>query len=553
MSSIGGTYGLSGSGMDIDSIVKKLMAGQQTKDDALVQKKTVLQWQKTAYNTVYDDISTFRNTVFNYKLEGTLNPNKVSSNNMSVVTATANAGAVDVNHSLVVAQLASGVNLTSTSSITPTGADKKTLATQLGVTSSFAINIGNGSASKAITITPTESINDVVSAINSAGVNVQASYDSTLDRFFLSTTNLGSTTGISISSTVTTGTPDAGADFIRKLNLFPNAAPDSTTNTGGFTTADDTTANTTTTTFSSPTGLDAEFKLDGVHLTEASNTFNISGVTYSITGVSPNVGAGNIEDKLSAGQATSVSVTNDVDKAVDNIQSLVDSYNKILAEVNGKVKETRYTDYPPLTDTQKAAMKDADITLWNTKAQSGMLHSDATLTSLVNAMRNAFSSPVSGITGTYNSASSIGITTGDYTEGGKLYLNTDKLRTALNANPNVLNQLFGAAGTTTTINGKTTTDSKSQGIAGRLYDGIKNTMDQLNQIAGTTANSQYDTNSNFAKKIIAYNTQISNATNRFNTMQSAYYKQYNAMEVALSALSSQSSWLSSQLGTSSTG
>ena len=53
--SVGGTYGLSGSGMDIDSIVKKLMTGQQAKDDALVQKKTVSQWQKAAYNTVYDD------------------------------------------------------------------------------------------------------------------------------------------------------------------------------------------------------------------------------------------------------------------------------------------------------------------------------------------------------------------------------------------------------------------------------------------------------------------------------------------------------------------
>ena len=88
--SVGGIYGLSGSGIDIDSIVKKLMTGQQAKADALLQKKTVLQWQKTAYNTVYDDISNFRNTVFNFKLQGTLSPNKVSSSNTSVATATAN-------------------------------------------------------------------------------------------------------------------------------------------------------------------------------------------------------------------------------------------------------------------------------------------------------------------------------------------------------------------------------------------------------------------------------------------------------------------------------
>ncbi|KJS49587.1 MAG: flagellar hook protein, partial [Peptococcaceae bacterium BRH_c23] len=103
-SSIGGTYGLSGSGMDIDSIVTKLMMGQQAKSDALLQKKTVLEWQKTSYNTVYDDINNFRTTTFNYKLQGTLSPNKVSSSNTSVVTATANAEAANVNHSLVVDQ-----------------------------------------------------------------------------------------------------------------------------------------------------------------------------------------------------------------------------------------------------------------------------------------------------------------------------------------------------------------------------------------------------------------------------------------------------------------
>lgn len=549
--SIGGTYGLSGSGVDVDSLVKKLMAGQQAKADALVQKKTVAQWQKAAYNTVYDNISSFRATAFNFKLEGTLSPNKVSSSNASVATATANAGAADVNHSLVVAQLASGVNLTSTGIIS--SGDKGSLATQMGVASSFAINISDGVTTKSINITSTESINQVVSDINSAGLKVQASYDSYLDRFFLATTNTGASTGISISSTVTTVTPasDPGADFIRKLNLFPDAAPNSTTNTGGFVTTDDTTANTTTTKFSSSTGLDTVFKLDGVSLKQASNTFSISGVTYNLTGVSTDakMSSAGVMD-TTVGQATSVSVTNDVDKAVASIQSLVDSYNKILAELNGKVKETRYTDYPPLTDAQKTAMKESDITAWEAKAKSGMLHSDNTLTSLVNTMRNAFSSPVG--TGTYNSAATLGIATGDYTEGGKLYLNTDKLRTALQANPNVLNQLFGASGATTT-DGITTTDSKSQGIAGRLYDGIKKTMDQLNQMAGTTANAQYDSSSNFAKKIVAYNTQITNSTTRFNAMQAAYYKQYNAMEVALSALSSQSSWLTSQLSSSTSG
>ena len=537
LGSIGGIYGLSGSGMDIDTIVKKLMTGQQAKSDALLQKKTVAQWQKTAYNTVYDDISKFRDTVFNYKLQGTLSPKKVSSSNLSVATATASADAVNVNHSLVVAQLASGVNLTSSAAISSTIPPVLgTLTTQLSMpTTAFDIKITNGTAaSLLISINPAvDTINDVVSKFNNAGVNVKANYDITLDRFFLATTNTGASSGISFA-----GSSSNGLEFIGQQLKLPAA----TTADGGVTYT------------STPVqGLNAEFKLDGVNLSQDRNTFSISGVTYNLTGESPNVGTGNIASKLTAGTAISVSVTNDTDKAVASIQSLVDSYNKIMADLNGRINETRYKGFPPLTDAQKAEMKEAEITAWEAKAKSGLLRSDTTLANLVNSMRTAFNSPVSGIMGTYDPATgktntyntgfSIGITTGaNYREGGKLYLDTDKLRKALTANPDVLSQLFGAPGTT---NPDGSTDIKTQGIAGRMYDGIKKTMDQLNKIAGTTSNLQNDTQSNYAKKLTEYNKQISNAALRFENIQTAYFKQFNAMEVALQQLSSQGSWLQS--------
>jgi flagellar hook-associated protein 2 len=75
-------------------------------------------------------------------------------------------------------------------------------------------------------------------------------------------------------------------------------------------------------------------------------------------------------------------------------------------------------------------------------------------------------------------------------------------------------------------------------------------MDQVAQIAGTTGGAQYDIKSNFAKKIAAYNLQISSQADRFDVVQKAYYKKFNAMEVALKQLSSQSSWLNS-FGTTS--
>lgn len=528
--SVGGVYGLSGTGMDIDSIVKKLMMGQQAKSDALLQKKTVAQWQKTAYNSVYDDVSKFRDTVFNYKLQGTLSPNKVTSSNSSVATVSASADAADVTHSLVVAQLAGGVNLTSSGPITPDGANKESLTNQFGASGTYKFTITNGGDTSAeITIDPAKSINDLVSQINNAGINVKATYDNTLDRFFISTTNTGASAGIEITQTAGNDV-SWGNFFSDKLQLDANILNDDNILTPGI------------------KGHDAEFKLDGVPLSQSSNTFNISGVTYNLTGVSGDATVDvNGDPVWGTATATNISVTNDTDAAVASIKALVDSYNKIMADLNGKVNETRYKDFAPLTDAQKADMKDADIIAWEAKAKSGMLHNDTTLTSLVNSMRNAFSSPVSGA-GIYNSASAIGITTSrDYLEGGKLHLDADKLRTALNADPDVLNKLFGAQGTTN-LDG--TIDSKTQGIAGRLYDGIKSTMNQLNLIASTTSNAKYDTSSSYANKISDYTKLISKASDRFDVMQTAYYKQFNAMEVALQQLTAQNSWLSS-FGTTS--
>ena len=529
-----GIYGLSGSGMDVDALVKSLMTARRASDAGLTQKQTVLQWKKDAYNKVYDDVSNFRNSVFSYKLQGTLNPKVVSSSNTSVATATALGDAANVTHSLVVGQLADGVKLTSSGTIS-TGSSG-TINSQIDNTlnASFTFTIANGIVSKAITIDPsTETMNDLVSKINSSGTNIQANYDSTLDRLFISTTNTGATTGINFSSLST----DTNAiKFISDLKL------------GGLGAAQSDVPSVGTTTYASALGKDAQFTLDGTDLTQTSNVFSIASVAYHLTGIT------------GTQPATSIGVTNDIDKAVASVKSLVDSYNTILTAMNSKISEARYTTYSPLTADQKTTMKEAEITAWNIKAQSGMLHNDTNLNSLVNKMRNALSNPISGLTGLYTSASAIGITTGNYTEKGKLYLDETKLRKALSNDPNVLNAVFATEGTKIVgptiidpitkqvVAGPMIIDPNTQGLAGRLYDVLKTAMDTISTQAGTTSTTASDTSSYLAKQIKAYTTRITAATTRETKMEAAYYKQFNAMESALSKLNTQSTWLSQMLG-----
>jgi flagellar hook-associated protein 2 len=213
----------------------------------------------------------------------------------------------------------------------------------------------------------------------------------------------------------------------------------------------------------------------------------------------------------------------------------------MLSKVNTAVKETRYSDYAPLTTAQRAEMSETEAKLWDEKAKSGMLYNDPTLRSLVDSIRGDVSTPVSGISGKYTNAASIGITTGSYTEGGKLYVDETKLRTALTADPNAVNKIFGTDGAT---------DSQD-GIAVRMYDTLKAAMDKIVSAGGVSAGVSDDTKSVLAKQINQYTKDMKALNERLEDMEDRYYAQFSAMETALTKLASQSSWLSQTFGSSS--
>lgn len=595
------TYGLSGSGIDVDQMVKDLMKARRASYDKLYQKKTQLEWKKADYATMYSTLKSFRETtVFNYKLQNTLAPKKVASGNETVVTATANADAANVNHTITVTQLAGGVTLGSNGAIT-TGAGKDTLATQFGLTGgSFDIKITNGTTSKTITVDPTKSIYEFVSAINSAGVNIKANYDATLDRFFLYTTGTGAATGIDF-----TGSSAEGVDFLQnKLKIatvsgVTTAGVTSTASTGflstdvlaskitglpatfnlkitnGAKTAnitlnsgdtlqqvigkinaagvdaaasfDDGTGKFTLQATSGtldltgsdsaalqlfidklklpanlPTahGQDAIFTLDGVNLTQASNTFTISGVTYN----------------LKAAGTAAVAVSPDNDKAIANVKAFIEAYNATLDKINAELKEERYPDYLPLTDEQRKEMSESQVTDWEKLAKSGMLRRDPLLQDVIYKMRYDIATPVQGVTGKYTSLSSIGITTGDYSEGGKLYLDETKLKAALEEDPDIVSKLFSSNG-----------DAREQdGVAVRLYDTLKTALDKIKGEAGTSASVDDDTTSVLAKRIKDYEKQMEAMDRRLKDIEDRYYKQFDAMEVALSRMNQQTGWLLQQ-------
>lgn len=141
---------------------------------------------------------------------------------------------------------------------------------------------------------------------------------------------------------------------------------------------------------------------------------------------------------------------------------------------------------------------------------------------------------VSGLAdGNLNHLSQIGINTGSYTEGGKLFIDDKKLTEALAKKPEEVMALF------------TTRDAAGNGVGARVYDTLNDIVKKLSAKAGSSSSSV--DNSTLSQKLKRMDTEISRWQDRLTSIEDRYWKQFTAMEKALSKMNSQSTWMQQSL------
>ncbi|MFB0920109.1 MAG: flagellar filament capping protein FliD [Oscillospiraceae bacterium] len=133
VSSTSSNNGISGlmSGMDTESMVKKMLSATQSKIDKQNQLKTTTEWKQTIYQGVVSDINTFKGKYFDSTYGSTLATNLASSSffnsmvssvtsgsSVKVVSSSSSASTGDM--SVVVSQLASAANISSSSKMSGT-------------------------------------------------------------------------------------------------------------------------------------------------------------------------------------------------------------------------------------------------------------------------------------------------------------------------------------------------------------------------------------------------------------------------------------------------
>lgn len=278
-------------------------------------------------------------------------------------------------------------------------------------------------------------------------------------------------------------------------------------------------------------GSNADITFDGKRITSvATNSVTLLGVNYTLNSKTDATGA-------------TISVNRDIDTEVKNIENFINSYNTILGNLNSALSEPVNSNYQPLTSDQKSQMTDTQITQWETQAKSGLMNNDSILSGLVTKMRSAMVSTVNNGS-TYNSLASIGITSHSYQDQGKLYVNEDTLRTALQSDPQGVQNLFSQLG-----DGVGDQTGK-QGVVQTLSDALNNAYSQLMAKAGSPSASQND-QSVLGKDLTSIQTQIDDMTTKLQAKEQSLYNQYDAMQTAVQQIQSQSTTLLEALGLSS--
>ena len=302
-------------------------------------------------------------------------------------------------------------------------------------------------------------------------------------------------------------------------------------------------------------GLDAIFsmkvngqELDGI--SRSSNTFDVDGMSVSLKGTFGAYGSSNTlgKDNIEAAKADAVSFTSssDADKIIDAIKSMVEDYNAMVTEIKNAYstmpqQKSNGKYYEPLTEEDKADMSESSIKAYEEKAKQGLLFADRDLSALYSQLTSAIS--MSGKDGADLKA--IGITS-NYSNGlTTLSLNEEKLRAALETDPDKVRDVFSKS---------VASGSSSNGLMQALkspldmYSKTQGTKGILVQKAGSTLAPSTLYKNTLQNKLDDIDTQIEKWQDKMADQVDRYTSKFTALEKLISQMNSQSSALASFLG-----
>ena len=382
-----------------------------------------------------------------------------------------------------------------------------------------------------------DTMSTIMDKINSSDAGVTMSYNETSDSFTITANDSGASGQIDISDT--------------KGNLaevlFGKQQKDLQGNITGYQRTGKTQAS------DLQAGQDAIISVDfgdgmgPIEISRSSNVFDLDGLKITVSGTFGYIDDGSGSLVLDTANQVDNSVTFDAkvdsDKVVDAVKQFVEDYNELIELVNKELTTKRDRDYPPLTEEQKEEMSDEEIELWEEKAKKGMLFNDSDIRMLSNELRTVFSNT------DIKALEQAGITiSSDWSENGKISFDESKFRAALEEDPEAIQKLFTSEADnsdSTTFNGIITNMSA---IYKKYASTTGATKGLLVERAGNSSAPLSLTDNTLLSEMNNIDDIIEMLNDRLQSERERYNKQFTNLEVLISQMNSQSSWLSQQFG-----
>ncbi len=381
-----------GSGLDVASIVSKLMAVERQPITNLQSSQTTIKSQISALGTLKSLLSTLQTSAESFSTAKKMLTLAGTIADSSVASAAVTNSAVEGSYSLEVTKLATQNKLASgsfTSSTTSLGSGAGSITIDFGTvnagTGAFTTNPDRASATINLTadqMTPA-GVRDAINAANK-GVSASLVNDGTGSRLVITNNQSGAKQSMRISVSDPDGS-NTDSSGLSALAYDPAATAGSGKNMTQLSAAGD-----------------AAFSLDGIAMTATSNTISnvIDGVTLTLT-------------KTNAGSATTLKIAQDDDAIKSTINDFITAYNKLSTQLQALTK------YDATTET------------------AGILQGDATARSIQQQLRSTLTTAFG--TGSTARLADVGVT---IQTDGSLKLDETRFDTAFASNRDAVVKLF---------------------------------------------------------------------------------------------------------------
>ena len=354
-----------------------------------------------------------------------------------------------------------------------------------------------------ISLDKKSTISSMMSAVNKSAAGVTMTYSSLTNSFTLESKEFGGTGKVEVGDT----------SLGRSLGLVDDNG-----------------------TVGASEGQNAIFEINGQEVYLNDNTYTLDGNTFTFN------------DNMTIGETYTVNIAKDSTTVKDALKKFVESYNKLIDDVYGYIGKSPAKDddgntYEPLTNAEKDEMSEDEITKWGEKAKQGVLYNDSTVSTVMSQMRSALYTSVTLDDGSKFGIYNLGIkTSSEWSEHGKLQIDENAFDKAFENNEDAIIKLFtdSDTGMMKKLNSVIDGAVKSSGAA--------NTRGTLVRKAGK-ADSSVTTDSTIYKEMVKMQDRLKELQDRYDTKEEYWWKVFTNMETAMADLNSQTSYISSYLGT----